>query len=293
MSLPASASAPVAAPARPPHLPHTVEVGSSGPPVIVLHGGPGLDHTYLRPWLDPLAATARLIYIDLTGHGRSARPQRWEDVTHATWVHDVERVRQELGLEQVTVFGHSYGAYIALEYAVTHGDRLAGLILCEGAPVMDFADAMDFSRATPEQMEAIASGFSGPAERTPEEFGRLFRTILPLYFHGPVPEPVFDVFSRTRFSPGAFNRGYFECFPGYNVLLDLERLSAPVLLLHGRQDCIVPLGPGGERLHRLLPNSTLAVFEESGHFPFVEEPDRFLAAVRTWLRAQPQARVAG
>src|SRR5262245_56642868 len=93
---------------------------ADGYPLVVLHGGPGLDHTEMHPWLDPLGDEFRLIYLDQRGQGRSERvspatvtvPQLAADITH---------LAQALGLDRYALMGHSYGAFVALAHAVEHG----------------------------------------------------------------------------------------------------------------------------------------------------------------------------
>lgn len=105
-----------------------------GPPVIVLHGGPDFDHGYLLPDLDRLADTFRLIYYDQRGRGQSAERVRPEEVTLASDLADIDRVRQHFRLDAPAVLGHSWGAVLALEYALRHPRRVSRLILMNPAP---------------------------------------------------------------------------------------------------------------------------------------------------------------
>src|SRR5688572_26385915 len=91
-----------------------------GPSVIVLHGGPDFDHGYLLPGLDRLADTFRLIYYDQRGRGRSAEHVQPEEVTLASDVEDIDRVRRHFRLDAPALLGHSWGAVLALEYALRH-----------------------------------------------------------------------------------------------------------------------------------------------------------------------------
>ena len=113
-----------------------------GIPTLLMHGGPGLDHTYFRPWLDALGDVAELIYHDHRGNGRSERPSSLDELNHETWVEDADRLRAVLGHERIVVLGHSYGGLLAQEYALAHPERLAGLILCCTAPAMDYQETM-------------------------------------------------------------------------------------------------------------------------------------------------------
>lgn len=105
-----------------------------GLPVIVLHGGPDFDHSYLRPDLDRLSDSLRLIYYDQRGRGRSAAGVRAEDVTLESEIADLETVRRHYQLGATAVLGPSWGAVLALEYAIRHPDRVSHLLLMNPAP---------------------------------------------------------------------------------------------------------------------------------------------------------------
>lgn len=106
-----------------------------GRPVIVLHGGPDFDQAYLLPEMDRLADAFRLIYYDQRGRGRSADNVRPEDVTLASDLDDLDRVRQHFRLDAPVLLGHSWGTVLALEYALRHPTRVSHLILMNPAPV--------------------------------------------------------------------------------------------------------------------------------------------------------------
>ncbi|MGZ6072062.1 MAG: alpha/beta fold hydrolase, partial [Myxococcaceae bacterium] len=95
------------------------EVGR-GRPLVVLHGGPDFDHRYLLPEMDRLSDAFRLIYYDQRGRGDSAKQVQPDDVTLLSDVEDLERVRQFFHLESMVLLGHSWGAVLALEYALRH-----------------------------------------------------------------------------------------------------------------------------------------------------------------------------
>ena len=105
-----------------------VEFGK-GSPLVVLHGGPGADHTYFLPWLLPLARTHRLIFIDERGSGRSERLQDVSKYTVENMADDVEAVRVALNLGKIDLLGHSCGGVLAEAYALKYQQHLNHLIL--------------------------------------------------------------------------------------------------------------------------------------------------------------------
>src|SRR5262245_52920173 len=102
----------------------------SGPPLVVLHGGPGASHDYFLPYLLPLARTHRLIFIDERGSGRSEKLEDPSGYTVENMVEDVEAVRQGLALGSISLLGHSYGGVLAQAYALKYQQHLSHLILC-------------------------------------------------------------------------------------------------------------------------------------------------------------------
>ena len=109
----------------------------SGFPLIVLHGGPGLDHQMFRPYFDPLAVDFRLLYVDERGQGRSERVDP-TTLTLDRFARDVDLLAQALGLERFALLGHSFGAIITTYHAVEVGTA-AAYVISGGA---DESDAM-------------------------------------------------------------------------------------------------------------------------------------------------------
>src|SRR5215207_2873887 len=123
------------------------------PVAFVLHGGPGLDHSYFKPWLSPLAEDFQLVYVDHRATGRSERVPL-ETCTIEQMADDVEELRKLLGLGKVNVLGNSFGGFLALTYAVRHPESIARLILVSTSPSHEFYPAAERElerKGTPEQ----------------------------------------------------------------------------------------------------------------------------------------------
>lgn len=256
-----------------------------GRPMLIMHGGSGLDHTYFRPWLDPLADQVQLIYYDQYGQGRSTRPINYEEISMESWADEADALRASLGHERILLLGHSYGGFIAQIYALRHPEHLAGLILSDTAPALDYPDvimANAQSRGTPEQVQAFITGISAPVADD-AAFQQLWTTILPLYFHHYDPQIAANLDAATRYSAGAFNQGMGKILPTFNTLNRLHEITVSTLVLAGSDDWITPPKQGADRLHAELPNSKLVLFEESGHFPFIEEQEKFVQTIKAWL----------
>ena len=264
------------------------ETVGQGRPIIFMHGGLGLDHAYFRPWLDPLADHYQLIFFDTSGNGRSPRPNGFEGVSHETWVEEADALRAHLGLERIILFGHSYGSFLSMEYAIRHADRLDGLILADAAPALDYPEIVVGNaqkRGTPEQVTTVIEALTSPAD-SDGAFRKIWNTIAPLYYHHFDSEIAADIDRRTHYSAGGFNHAFGVCVPLYNVESRLDEIPTRTLILTGREDWITP-PEQGERINSRLSDSELVIFEQSGHFPFIEEQTAFLRVVRTWLSDLP------
>ncbi len=256
-----------------------------GTPMLMMHGGPGLDHTYFLPWFDALCSEMELIYYDHRWNGRSGRPENAAGTSHDTWIDDADALRARLGHDRIILFGHSYGGALALEYALKYGDRLSGLVLCCTAPAFDYLDAVlenAMARGTPEQLSALQAVLSGTVEGD-AEWREKWMTYLPLYFKRYDPAVGAAMDRETVYSIAAQNNETLNRLPSFNVLDRLGAITTPTLIISGREDLITPPAHTGERIHTALPNSKWVVFEESGHFPFIEETGPFMQTLLDWI----------
>jgi len=247
-----------------------VETVGDGPPILMMHGGLGLDHTYFRPAHDALAETHRVIYYDHRWNGRSARSG---GTTVADWVADAASL-----IDRGVVYGHSYGSWLAISFALAHPEKVERLVLCGASPQLDYAEeAVGIAmKRDPALAQLLIGGLTAPPA-TDAALGQLFRTILPLYFHGPARPEMID---RVVFSAQGYAMGNAE-LATLSTESRLHELQMPVLILNGASDFITP--PHHARRLLAAPHATYEEFSESGHFPFVEEPDLYLAVLRHWL----------
>jgi len=256
-----------------------VETVGSGPALLLLHGGLGLDHTYFRPYFDQLSDQSTLIYYDHRGNGRSARPDDFAaELTFDNLVADAVGVLDHLGIERATVLGHSYGGFIAQPMAAAHPDRVEKLVLANTVPAFDY---QPMPSGTDEQLAAFGALFSGPT--TDDEHWRsLWTTVAPLYVHRFDAEENARIDAATHYSAAAWNTAA-GLLATFNTVDQLPGIDAPTLSLTGAHDFITPPEPGAERIANLIPNAEVAIFDNSGHYPFIEEQAAFFARLRTFL----------
>jgi pimeloyl-ACP methyl ester carboxylesterase len=267
---------------------HVVELGH-GYPVLVLHGGPGCDHRMFGDYLDELANEFRLVLVDQRSHGRSdpAPEETWTLRHHAR---DVTSLASALGFERYAVLGHSYGAFVALQHAVDFPGRAGQTIVSSGLPASRFLDAVaeNLERFEPRKLrEQVASSWEREKTvRTQEEFAALLHDQLPFQFADPL-DPRIEAYERRTagfvLAPDILRRAANADYGGIDVEDRLGEITQPVLVLAGRHDRTCTLA-GSELMAERIPNAELVVLDGSGHMTFVEEPDRYVAAVRDFLR---------
>ncbi len=246
----------------------------------------GLDHHVLLPWMGELGEGVRAVLFDFSGHGASRRGLPPEAMGHDVWVQDIEDLRTHLGLERFVLFGHSYGGLLAQEYAQRYPERLAALILCNTAPVVDFGEvivANAHRRGTAEQAATVVRALTEPVQ-TDSEMERLFRTILPLYFHEWDADVGRRLLDGVRYRAAAFMVGNTRGMPSFDVRPWLPDLRVPTFMISGDDDWIMPEEHGGRRLASLIPGSRHEVLTDCGHFSYAERPDAFRDVVRSFLR---------
>jgi proline iminopeptidase len=251
------------------------ETIGSGAPLLMLHGN-GLDHTYLRPWHDPLADRARVIYYDQRWNGRSERIGRAD---HATIHDDAIALLDQLGIDRATVFGHSYGSWLAQGLAARYPDRVDRLILCGTSPAFDYADEVvaTAQARNPEAAAVLVNGLSPGGITSDAQLGEVWREIFPLYFTG---APRDELLANVKFSAQGFAKS-MDALATFSMVDKLPSVTQPILVLVGRDDYITPPSQA-RRLASLAPHASVVEFARSGHFPFVEEQAAYLDSIRRW-----------
>lgn len=252
-----------------------------GHPCLVMHGGLGLDHHYLRPGLDPLADTLKLVYFDHRGNGSSGRPPR-DTLTHEQLCDDAAALATHLGIDRFALLGFSYGGFLALEFALRHPERLSHLLLMGTAPAFGYGERVRAHALRKGASAAMLAALEAETPATDGDLRRQLETIWPLYFrrYRPAYARLLDdvVFSVQGQPAAAVTRAY-------DVTNRLGEIRVPTLILAGRDDFVCPPDQA-EILARGIPGAELRIFEESGHMPFVEEPEATLHAIRGWWERQ-------
>jgi proline iminopeptidase len=257
-----------------------VEELGSGFPLIVLHGGPGMDHSMFRPYLDPLGDEFRLLYVDERGQGRSDRVDP-ETLSLEVFGRDVDRLADALDLDAFALLGHSFGAIIATYHATELGTAAAYVISGggESSEALE-ADVEASLAALGDDGETIKSSWEAEKTvETDEQLKQLLRDQMPFHFHG---EPPPGYAEETVGSPEVLRYFANIGYGAFDYRPKLKDVAKPTLLIVGDHDRTTT--PRAARaLHEEIPNSELAVIAGAGHMSFVEQTEPYLRAVRRFL----------
>jgi proline iminopeptidase len=268
----------------------------AGPPkLLVLHGGPGADHRYMLPQMLHLGERYDLLFYDQRGGGLSKSDARIP-ITWQTHVEDLATVVAEFSLEPLSIVGYSWGAMLALLYAIEQRrnphyvppDRLA---LINPAPLTreyrrQFEEEFNRRQQSPEiQKMRDELAASGLKEKDPAAYRqRAFELGVAGYFSDPSKAKdltPFRVVARVQ-------QSVWESLGDFDLIRDLNGMKTPSIIIHGRDDPI-PLASSVDAARALGTN--LVVLDECGHVPYVEQPTDLFAALDPFLNeANPPER---
>jgi pimeloyl-ACP methyl ester carboxylesterase len=253
------------------------------PTVILLHGGPGFDHSAFKPAMSKLAEIAQVIYLDHRGMGRSDRslPEHWN---LEQWAEDIESFIDKLGLERVYLLGQSFGGYVAMKLAARNRNRFEGIIL-SSTPSPSY------------NVDAVLEGF----ERLG---GPLARSRAKAFFDNPCPEtwlpynlevmPLYNTRPRDQISAkrSIFNQQVlFHFFANerreLNFADQIKNAGCPFLVVGGQEDPIAP--PQEARfIMTCLPaeRSQLVLIDDAGHGAYRDQPELYFEVLEAFIAGQ-------
>ncbi len=252
------------------------------PTLIVMHGGPGFDHSAMRPDFDGFADIAQVLYFDHRGNGRSW-PSPSKTWTLAQWGDDVRGLCDALGIEKPIVFGQSFGGMVAQSYATRHPGHARAVVFSSTAAHMDLSASLDlFEKKGGTQARAIADRFWN--EGTDAQFDDYMKNVMPLYNTKPRAG---GEDARAR---AVMRREVYRHFslPGGELLAmdfrkDLAGVEGPALVLGGEEDPITPPHLAHEIASSLPKGAQVQIFDRCGHGAFRDDPARVFPVIRAFI----------
>lgn len=271
---------------------HFIEKIGSGEPIVVLHGGPGINHNYLLPHFKSLAKDYQIIFYDQRACGKTDFPSDTASINIETYVEDLEALRVHLKIEKIKLLGHSWGALLALKYSLKFPGNLDKLMLVSPAPSnSDYYDKtfanMQQKRKEEDTKELIQAMMSKEFENRDQE---TFRKVLLLGDKTNLADQnnISELYEPMTFTAKAANsllivsslleRTYFN----FDITNEgLDKINCPTLIVIGDLDNVPFLS--NQALQDGIKGCELKVIKKCSHHPYFESPKEFNKSINDFL----------
>lgn len=266
------------------------KVVGSGEPILIIHGGPGLNHQYFLPHLLDLADRYQLIFYDQRASGRSALSLDANSVTIENFIQDIDELRSAFGIKKLNIMAHSWGGILAMKYAIKHADKINSLILVNSvgasSEISALANQVLADRFT--KGDSILRAEILNSDEFQKREPRAIESLMKVGFkHQFYNEKFIDSLNLS------LNKDYIKTsqllqnlsidLTEYDFHSDLENIQCRTLLIYGSHDPLTELA--GTRIHESIDQSEFRLFDNCGHFPFIEKPDEFKMTVINFMEA--------
>ncbi len=249
------------------------------PTLLVLHGGPGFDHSTLRPYFDRFADVFQVVYLDHRGCGRSSSDRDGWYLDQ--WADDIEQFCAVLGIEKPLIFGQSFGGMVAMQYAARYPDGPAKLILSSTAAQfrLDATEEMMRHLGGQRAAELARIFFTNPSLATFEDYAAV---CLPLYSQSDDPD-------ATAFSARAIQRPevaihfFADEMKRMDMRAEIAAIPCPTLVMGGDLDPVTPPICAQEIAKAIGPNAQLEMFAACGHGAHRDHPQDAERVMRAFL----------
>ncbi|WP_246943134.1 alpha/beta fold hydrolase [Bacillus pinisoli] len=254
-----------------------------GKPIFFIHGAPGLgDCRADLSAFSSLGDQYKLIFLDMRGSGRSEDKPPY---THEQWTSDIDELRKLLKVDKIMIHGGSYGGFLSLEYVLRYQEHVTHVLLRDTAANQGYhhlstetALKANLPGVTEDVLERLWKGETESNQGLKDIFGAL----LPLYTVEYEPDKIQERINSIFYHYETHNYAFKVNQPKYDVKEKLKQINVPVLVSVGRHDWVTPVECSQE-IAAEIPNSTLIIYENSGHSPHAEENELYLTNVRQFL----------
>jgi len=258
-------------------------------PLFVIHGGPGLDHTEMSPWLDSLSETFRLLYIDLRGQGRSQRVDP-ATLTLSRFALDVTRLAEALKLQDYAVLGHSFGSFVALAHAIEQGGAshyvLSGCTASFRKTAPEIQHNLETFEPVAMRDQVTRSWALEAGAKTQEDVAQLMSMQMPFHFATTQSEGYRRYQEDEAQKLAIYAPEVLAYFSANEYAIEYEDqlgvITKPTLIMTGAYDRTCTPRASRE-LHSGIPGSELVIIPDAGHMTFIEQPDIYFSTVRAFF----------
>lgn len=263
------------------------EIYGEGQPLLIIHGGPGMNHDYFLPYMLTLAKKYKLIFYDQRACGRSEIPEdTLTGTSYANMINDIEGIRKAFNIDKLNILAHSWGAVLAINYALKNGNHTRSLILSDPISLSHEFDSAQQQNIKERWKDTMLAFKSKEIKRLPEPTTsiRIKLAFLSAMYdvrkidsiNVTMPRNVADaltVLYRGLMSDAEqYDRDYYT---------EIKAIHTPTLIIHGDYDNVVLAS--SEKLKASIAHSKLVRFDKSGHFPFLEENAKYTETVFKFL----------
>ncbi|OSZ79101.1 hypothetical protein CAP35_12870 [Chitinophagaceae bacterium IBVUCB1] len=262
------------------------KVIGKGEPLLIVHGGPGLNMQYIEPHLRYLADNYQLIFFDPRSTGASDIPNDSNATEYKYLINDIEAIRKVFNIAKLNILAHSWGAKLALHYALKYPDNLQSLILVAPSAL---GNSFDTAQQNYMNNRAVQPAFFEKKKEIMQrhisliEIRQRHAFLFSMYNAEDVDKIALTYPENYAEAQTALFRGLSHDYKIYDTDFynQLPKIKVPVLIVRGDADAI-PLA-AQQKMQQSLGNATLVRLSKSGHFPFIEEPERFREVLRAFI----------
>jgi proline iminopeptidase len=277
-------------------------ITGKGEPLLIIPGGPGASHNYFEPYMDRLADFVQLIYFDAFGRGLSSKAKNPSEYSFQSDVDEIEALRAALNLGPVNIYGHSYGGMVAQAYALKYPGSVKRLILANtihSAEMWQKGNNDTWNYQLVNQLPELWHRLDSLRQKGILSTDSVYQKIqgeMPLsfsYYYDPSSVPDSIYYANKFFSLEVYKQ---IAGPDADIVLGgdlssvdfrghLKRIMVPTLIIAGRFDR-VSIPRYAIQFKSFMPQAKFIMFEKSGHYPFIEEPELHAKILEDFLKSK-------